>query len=40
MPATAEGAEPDQLLALQVAADALADAGYADGGFARERASA
>ena len=30
MPVAAEGAEPDQLLALQVAADALKDAGYAD----------
>jgi 3-oxoacyl-(acyl-carrier-protein) synthase len=39
MPVAAQGAEPDQLLALQVAARALADAGYADRPFARERAS-
>ena len=30
MPIAAEGAEPDQLLALQVAADALEDAGYSE----------
>jgi acyl transferase domain-containing protein/phosphopantetheinyl transferase len=30
MPVAAEGAEPDQMLALQVAADALLDAGYRD----------
>lgn len=34
MPVAAEGAEPDQLLALQAAADALADAGYADSSLA------
>jgi acyl transferase domain-containing protein len=39
MPVAAQGAEPDQLLALEVAARALADAGYADRPFARERAS-
>ena len=39
MPATAAGAEPDQLLALQVASDALADAGLDDGGLRRERTS-
>jgi acyl transferase domain-containing protein/phosphopantetheinyl transferase len=38
MPVAARGAEPDQLLALQVAARALADAGYEDRPFARERA--
>ncbi len=39
MPVAAEGAEPDQLLALEVAARALADAGYADRSFPRDRAS-
>ena len=39
MPKAAKGAEPDQLLALQVAADALADAGYADRPFARDKTS-
>lgn len=34
MPVAAEGAEPDQLLALQVAAEALQDAGYADASLA------
>ena len=38
MPVAARGAEPDQLLALQVAARAMADAGYADRSFARDRA--
>lgn len=38
MPVAARGAEPDQLAALQVAVDALADAGYADRAFPRERA--
>src|SRR5262245_33464960 len=33
MPASAQGAEPDQLLALDVAARALRDAGYADRPF-------
>ncbi len=37
MPVAAKGAEPDQLAALQVAVDAMADAGYADRPFARER---
>lgn len=37
MPIAARGAEPDQLLALHVATAALADAGYADRAFARER---
>jgi acyl transferase domain-containing protein/phosphopantetheinyl transferase len=37
MPVAARGAEPDQLLALEVAARALADAGYADRAFPRER---
>ncbi len=39
MPVAAQGAEPDQLLALDAAARALADAGYADRSFPRERAS-
>ena len=39
MPVAARGAEPDQLLALQVAAGALADAGYHDRAFARDRAA-
>lgn len=39
MPVAVEGAEPDQLLALQAAADALADAGYEPGGVPRERTS-
>ena len=36
MPVAAEAAEPDQLLALEVAARALADAGYQDREFPRE----
>lgn len=39
MPVAARGAEPEQLLALQVAVDALADAGYADRDFPRQKAS-
>lgn len=39
MPAAAKATEPEQLLALQVAADALADAGYADRSFARDKTS-
>ncbi|MFO0759251.1 MAG: beta-ketoacyl synthase N-terminal-like domain-containing protein [Byssovorax sp.] len=39
MPIAAQGAEPDQLLALDLAARALADAGYADRPFARDKAS-
>ncbi len=38
MPVAAEGAEPDQLLGLQVAARALADAGYEDRSTPRDRA--
>jgi acyl transferase domain-containing protein/phosphopantetheinyl transferase len=38
MPVAAEAAEPDQLLALEVAARALADAGYAERPFPREAA--
>lgn len=37
MPVAARGAEPDQLVALEIASRALADAGYADRDFARER---
>ncbi|MFT3924947.1 MAG: beta-ketoacyl synthase N-terminal-like domain-containing protein [Myxococcales bacterium] len=37
MPVAARGAEPDQLLALQVATSALEDAGYAHRSFPRER---
>ncbi len=37
MPIAAQGAEPDQLLALEVATAALADAGYADREFPRAR---
>jgi acyl transferase domain-containing protein len=37
MPVAARGAEPDQLLALQVAARAIADAGYDTRSFARDR---
>ena len=37
MPAAAGGTEPDQLLALEVAERALADAGYHDRPFPRER---
>ncbi|MBK9117244.1 MAG: polyketide synthase dehydratase domain-containing protein [Betaproteobacteria bacterium] len=37
MPIAAQGAEPDQLLALEVATAALADAGYADRAFPRAR---
>ena len=37
MPNTAESVEPDQLLTLKVGFDALADAGYADKPFARDR---
>lgn len=39
MPAAVPGAEPDQLLALDVAVRALADAGYHDREFDRDRAS-
>jgi acyl transferase domain-containing protein len=39
MPVAARGAEPDQLLALQVAARAMADAGYDTRPFARDRAA-
>ncbi|MFN8012169.1 MAG: beta-ketoacyl synthase N-terminal-like domain-containing protein [Holophagaceae bacterium] len=39
MPVAARGAEPEQLLALQCAAAALKDAGYADRDFPRARAS-
>ncbi len=39
MPVAALGAEPDQLLALDVAASALADAGHADRPVERDRAS-
>ncbi|MFO1314001.1 MAG: beta-ketoacyl synthase N-terminal-like domain-containing protein [Burkholderiales bacterium] len=38
MPIAAQGAEPDQLLALEVATAALADAGYAERPFPRARA--
>jgi acyl transferase domain-containing protein len=38
MPVAARGAEPDQLLALDVASRALADAGYDHRSFARDRA--
>ena len=37
MPVAAQGAEPDQLIALEVASRALKDAGYADRDFPRER---
>ena len=37
MPIAAQGAEPDQLLALEVATAALADAGYAEREFPRAR---
>lgn len=37
MPVAVEGADPDQLLTLQIASAALADAGYARRAFARER---
>src|SRR5262245_26334890 len=37
MPAAAQGAEPDQLLALEVAARALTDAGYDSRPFPRDR---
>jgi acyl transferase domain-containing protein/phosphopantetheinyl transferase len=37
MPVAVRGAEPDQLLCLQVASHALGDAGYADRPFPRER---
>ncbi|HWL86263.1 MAG TPA: polyketide synthase, partial [Polyangiaceae bacterium] len=39
MPVAARGAEPDQLLALEIASRALADAGYQDRPFARDRAA-
>ena len=39
MPVAAQGAEPDQLLGLQVAHGALVDAGYAEGEFPREKTS-
>src|SRR6185436_6459558 len=38
MPVAARGAEPDQLLALEVAGAAMRDAGYEGRPFARERA--
>lgn len=37
MPVSAAGAEPDQLLALEVATQAIADAGYVDRSFAHAR---
>ena len=37
MPMQAQGTEPDQLLALKVASEALADAGYDKRKFAREK---
>jgi acyl transferase domain-containing protein len=37
MPNAIDGAEPDQFLALRLARDALADAGYLERSFARER---
>ena len=37
MPVAAHGSEPDQLLSLQVAASALADAGYEDNAFPNDR---
>lgn len=39
MPIAAQGAEPDQLLALEVAVAAMRDAGYDERPFAREKAS-
>ncbi len=39
MPIAAQGAEPDQLLALKIAVEAVADAGYAERPFARKRTS-
>lgn len=39
MPAAAKATEPEQLLTLQVAADALVDAGYAERSFARATTS-
>ena len=39
MPLAARGAEPDQLLSLEVAARAMADAGYDTRPFARDRAA-
>jgi len=39
MPVAAKGAEPDQMLALQIAAKTLKDAGYRDRDFNRERAA-
>jgi len=38
MPKAVDGAEPEQFIALQLARDALADAGYADRPFDRRRA--
>lgn len=38
MPASVSGTDPDQLLALRLAVDAIADAGYATREFERERA--
>src|SRR5207245_1302105 len=38
MPVEAQSAEPDQLLTLQAASRALADAGYGDRSFPRDRA--
>jgi acyl transferase domain-containing protein len=37
MPLAIDGADPDHFIGLMVAAQALADAGYADGGFVTER---
>jgi acyl transferase domain-containing protein/phosphopantetheinyl transferase (holo-ACP synthase) len=39
MPAAAQGAEPDQLLALRIAADALEDAGYDESGIPNDATS-
>ena len=39
MPAATDGTEPDQLLALEIARQALDDAGYADRSFPRDRAA-
>ncbi len=39
MPVAAQGAEPDQLMALDVAVAAVADAGYAERPFARDKTS-
>src|SRR5207245_2758643 len=37
MPMSIDGGDPDHFIGLMVAAQALADAGYADGGFVSER---